>query len=116
FVFQAEDGIRDSSVTGVQTCALPISVSPANLFWFNKSLEPNPYDPQSALRRLQQDGFRFDGHVLNDPDGHSVEFSVVTNAGNKYREQMAAMIQQDLEQIGVRLNIVTLDFPSLIER
>src|SRR3712207_7443633 len=25
FVFQAEDGIRDSGVTGVQTCALPIS-------------------------------------------------------------------------------------------
>src|SRR5260370_15409128 len=26
FFFQAEDGIRDSSVTGVQTCALPILV------------------------------------------------------------------------------------------
>src|SRR5260370_12601211 len=26
FFFQAEDGIRDSSVTGVQTCALPIFV------------------------------------------------------------------------------------------
>src|SRR5262249_56913069 len=26
FFFQAEDGIRDWSVTGVQTCALPISV------------------------------------------------------------------------------------------
>src|SRR5207237_5926535 len=25
FFFPAEDGIRDSSVTGVQTCALPIS-------------------------------------------------------------------------------------------
>src|SRR4051795_13056106 len=25
FFFQAEDGIRDESVTGVQTCALPIS-------------------------------------------------------------------------------------------
>src|SRR5699024_11488479 len=25
FFFQAEDGIRDRSVTGVQTCALPIS-------------------------------------------------------------------------------------------
>src|SRR5260370_35917530 len=25
FFFQAEDGIRDSSVTGVQTCALPIN-------------------------------------------------------------------------------------------
>src|SRR5436189_271972 len=27
FFFQAEDGIRDTSVTGVQTCALPISRS-----------------------------------------------------------------------------------------
>ena len=25
FFFQAEDGIRDRDVTGVQTCALPIS-------------------------------------------------------------------------------------------
>src|SRR2546430_7495720 len=28
FFFQAEDGIRDLTVTGVQTCALPISVDP----------------------------------------------------------------------------------------
>src|SRR5699024_11594233 len=27
FFFQAEDGIRDRNVTGVQTCALPISCS-----------------------------------------------------------------------------------------
>src|SRR5437867_9548300 len=27
FFFQAEDGIRDRTVTGVQTCALPISSS-----------------------------------------------------------------------------------------
>src|SRR2546422_8502960 len=29
FFFQAEDGIRDVAVTGVQTCALPISQLPA---------------------------------------------------------------------------------------
>src|SRR5439155_15163844 len=28
FFFQAEDGIRDGHVTGVQTCALPISTGP----------------------------------------------------------------------------------------
>src|SRR2546422_5376549 len=27
FFFQAEDGIRDVAVTGVQTCALPISLA-----------------------------------------------------------------------------------------
>src|SRR5947208_8029405 len=29
FFFQAEDGIRDDLVTGVQTCALPISICSA---------------------------------------------------------------------------------------
>src|SRR5699024_12090937 len=29
FFFQAEDGIRDRNVTGVQTCALPILAGPA---------------------------------------------------------------------------------------
>src|SRR2546430_8320295 len=29
FFFQAEDGIRDLTVTGVQTCALPISLAKA---------------------------------------------------------------------------------------
>src|SRR5215203_7075853 len=31
FFFQAEDGIRDIGVTGVQTCALPISLASARL-------------------------------------------------------------------------------------
>src|SRR5699024_12180219 len=30
FLFQAEDGIRDRNVTGVQTCALPISACSGN--------------------------------------------------------------------------------------
>src|SRR2546422_7049709 len=33
FFFQAEDGIRDVAVTGVQTCALPIS-DPAEMLAF----------------------------------------------------------------------------------
>src|SRR2546422_7190373 len=32
FFFQAEDGIRDVAVTGVQTCALPISNTGANVW------------------------------------------------------------------------------------
>src|SRR5699024_11705503 len=34
FSFQAEDGIRDRNVTGVQTCALPIS-TPGRKFRFS---------------------------------------------------------------------------------
>src|SRR5437763_16834975 len=33
FFFQAEDGIRDPSVTGVQTCALPILMTHGAMLW-----------------------------------------------------------------------------------
>src|SRR2546426_1551751 len=33
FFFQAEDGIRDYKVTGVQTCALPISQAGSGVNW-----------------------------------------------------------------------------------
>jgi peptide/nickel transport system substrate-binding protein len=91
-------------------------LSPANKFWFNTKLQPHPFDQKSSLARLTQDGFHMQDGVLKDHDGHAVEFSIITNAGNKYRERMTAMIQQDLSGIGIRLNVVTLDFPSLIER
>ena len=91
-------------------------VSPANKFWFNANLSPHPFDQKFALETLARGGFQMQNGVLHDRDGHAVEFSIVTNAGNKYRERLATMIQQDLAGIGIRLNVVTLDFPSLIER
>src|SRR5690606_39307049 len=40
FFFQAEDGIRDFHVTGVQTCALPISQRVDVTFrWIEKDME-----------------------------------------------------------------------------
>jgi len=91
-------------------------ISPANRFWFNSSLKPHPHDVASARKRLESAGFRLVGDQLYDTRGYAVVFSVVTNAGNKSREKMAAMIQQDLHAIGIRVNVVTLDFPSLIDR
>ena len=91
-------------------------VSPANHFWFNASLPVPQYDTAAALRLLAQAGFRLEGSTLRDSSGNRVEFTVITNSGNKSREQMVAMIQQDLSQIGIKVNLVTLDFPSLIER
>src|SRR3989454_6637744 len=49
FFFQAEDGIRDYKVTGVQTCALPISAP----------VEPDPRlgeEHRAARRQLDQRG------------------------------------------------------------
>ncbi len=91
-------------------------VSPSNHAWFNASLAAPKHDPQAALQALSRAGFRFQDGNLKDSAGHKVEFTVITNSGNAAREKMATMIQQDLSEIGISMKLVTLDFPSLIER
>ncbi len=90
--------------------------SRANLFWFNQALTPHAFDLAESRRLLALDGFRLDGKTLRDRAGRPVEFSLVTNSGNRSRERISAMLQQDLAALGIRLNLVPLDFPSLIER
>src|SRR5256884_9293291 len=51
FFFQAEDGIRDVAVTGVQTCALPISL----LVIGNKNYSSWSLRPWIAMRVLKLD-------------------------------------------------------------
>src|SRR5437660_2941188 len=49
FFFQAEDGIRDGHVTGVQTCALPISTARG------RSVPARSGSPSSAVPRRAAD-------------------------------------------------------------
>ena len=91
-------------------------VAPSNKLWFNPVLSAEAFDPAAAAKLLAGDGFRLQNGVLRDRGGNAVEFSIVTNSGSKTRERMAAMIQADLGKLGIKINIVTLDFPSLIER
>src|SRR5205823_9055115 len=53
FFFQAEDGIRDKLVTGVQTCALPISPSGRHA-----GVEAEGRDRAAAPRQPLRPGFQ----------------------------------------------------------
>src|SRR5437764_15457310 len=59
FFFQAEDGIRDTSVTGVQTCALPI--------WALA-----PYQPEHKVDGLVAHAVPVDDHCAQQPERHPV--------------------------------------------
>jgi peptide/nickel transport system substrate-binding protein len=91
-------------------------VSPANKFWFNSNLKPVAHNPEAALNLLKTDGFHMQNGTLLDKSGNPVEFSIVTNSGSKPRERMSVLIQEDLGKVGIKVNLVPLDFPSLLER
>src|SRR2546422_10860806 len=69
FFFQAEDGIRDVAVTGVQTCALPIS-GIAVPFWnavldSENAIRPPPFHaPAVASATMSSDGAARRGMAL----------------------------------------------------
>lgn len=88
----------------------------ANKLWFNNKVRADAFSAEAALRLLEADGFRRKGEWLTDHAGNRVEFSLVTNSGNKSRARIASLIQQDLSALGIRVAIAPLDFPSLIER
>src|SRR5690348_17981015 len=63
FFFQAEDGIRDGRVTGVQTCALPILVALADVVAL---LPGGPGDRQPRALRVLAHG---DAELADGPRG-----------------------------------------------
>src|SRR5207248_8876018 len=64
FFFQAEDGIRDRTVTGVQTCALPIYVGEQSL------RRPHLRCDLDRLRHAQMGRMRFMAERVDDQRLH----------------------------------------------
>jgi peptide/nickel transport system substrate-binding protein len=92
-------------------------VPPGNKLWVNRSLPKPGRSVENARQLLQKAGFAWkaDG-ALVDKEGQPVEFTVVTNAGNTERIQIATIIQDDLKQLGMRVSVVTLELRALLDR
>ena len=66
FFFQAEDGIRDYKVTGVQTCALPILFYLE--FCFPNRSSAHLSDKCCLFTDIPENASSYDGIKLIDPD------------------------------------------------
>jgi len=91
-------------------------VTPGNKLWRNPKVEPSPRSVAKARTLLGSAGFSWNSaNRLLDSSGRLVEFSIVTNT-NAERVQMATMIQQDLEEIGIDVRIATLELRTMLDR
>jgi len=96
-------------------------VAPGNRRWADEKLAHSPQSLDRARSLLKEAGFSWssgpDGEsILHDSDGKPVEFSILTSASNADRAKMAALIQDDLKQLGMRVQVVPLEFRSVIDR
>ncbi len=97
--------------------AIASHVSPGNKPWTNASLVAQPQSLARARELLAGDGFSWnEAGTLRDPQGREVAFSIVTNASNSQRVQMATILQEDLRQLGINVQVATIEFGALIDR
>jgi len=96
-------------------------VTPANRRWIDAAI-PHPARSLDKARQLLRDaGFRWTNEAQGEPalvdaEGKPVEFSILTSSSNADRTKMATLIQDDLKQLGMRVQVVPLEFRSLIDR
>jgi peptide/nickel transport system substrate-binding protein len=95
-------------------------VTPGNSRWVDSSIAHSPRSLDRARQLLGEAGFKWtmsaDGSVLVDADGNKVQFSIVTSSSNADRLKMATLIQDDLKQLGMEVQVVPLEFRSLLDR
>jgi peptide/nickel transport system substrate-binding protein len=99
--------------------AVPIweHVSPGNKLWFNAALPHPARDLNHAKSLLQSAGFKWNGDgTLTDSSGQVVTFSILAPSNNAQRSRIATIIQDDLKQLGMRVNVVPMDFRAYVER
>jgi len=97
--------------------ALWSHVTPGNKLWVDSSLPKPDCSHARARSLLEAAGFHWDSKgILIDSDGKPVEFSVITNAGNAARTQIATIVQSDLAELGMQVQVVRLESRSLLDR
>lgn len=96
-------------------------VTPGNHRWGNASIPHSQRSVEKARALLKEAGFTWtagsDGEsLLVDSGAKPVEFSVLTSSTNADRTKMATLIQDDLKPLGIRAQVVPMEFRSLIDR
>ena len=80
---------------------------------FNPGVKKYPHDPGRAKALLAEAGWKEKDGVLVK-DGQPFEFTVLTNAGNDARAKTAAILQQNLAEVGIRMKIRTVEWAAFI--
>jgi len=89
-------------------------ISPSNRTWYSDAAPKYPHDAARATALLAAIGLsdRNGDGMLEDAAGKPVWFSIIAQAGHT-REKVATLIQEQLKQVGIAVDVVPLDPPSL---
>jgi peptide/nickel transport system substrate-binding protein len=85
---------------------------PGSAWGADRSIQPLPHDPAAARRLLAERGFATE----SGGPGKVLELELLTNSGNRLREDVLLKIQEQLSRVGVRATLRPLEMKTMRER
>jgi peptide/nickel transport system substrate-binding protein len=99
-----------------QGIPLHANVLPTVSWAYNTDLEPREYDLEKARQLLDQAGWTLNEATgVRARAGKPLRLELHTNAGNDIRETMAAGIKEQLDEVGIEIEVVTSDWYSFLD-
>ncbi|HZJ10020.1 MAG TPA: peptide-binding protein [Trueperaceae bacterium] len=89
------------------------SIFPTNHWSYPDDVTPITYDVEAASALLEEAGWTLDGEYRSK-DGQELALRLFVPTGNQVRERTAPIIQANLRQVGIRVDIQTMDFATLV--
>jgi len=84
---------------------------------YDKNLNDIEYNPQKSKEILEKLGWEDrDRDGVLEKNGKDFSFTILTNQGNKMREETATIIQAQLKKIGIEVKIRLLEWASFIHQ
>lgn len=84
---------------------------------YDPNLKPYPYNPKKALQLLNNEGWRdTNGNHILDRNGREFEFVLLIVEGDDVARECALQIQQQLLDIGIKMNVNPLPFAIIYEK
>ncbi len=83
--------------------------------YYDAAIKPLPFDPEGALKLLQEAGWHRNRQGRLEKDGKRFQFTLITNSGNDLRKAILAIAQDAWKQIGIDVKTDLLEWSVFIQ-
>jgi len=92
-------------------------ISPIFRSYYNSDIEQYNYDPEKAKEMLKNEGWQdSNNNGVIDKNGVEFEFTLNIPSGNPLRTYASTIIKNNLNAVGINMNVETLEMGSLLDK
>ncbi|HHY10180.1 MAG TPA: peptide ABC transporter [Firmicutes bacterium] len=81
-----------------------------------EGINPYNYNPELALKMLTDAGWQAGSDGVLTKDGERLEFDFLVPEGSRLTEQMALLFQQNMEDLGIKVHLLFMEFSAAVDR